>query len=195
MFLLFSLSGFVVSAALFYMLCRRIELIEKEIEVFTCKSSDPNLGVAFRKYFNSAILAELAPTATCQGLSSIPVRYRDQQDGFRSIGDLIYEIGSKSDSNTFMDSIELIKMFYKLEYSLPAQAELCDEMIGLLQHRLMNNSRSRVIGSIERIDRGRRCDTQVMNPVRSGSHVEQPLGFAIYTSENKIMHKAEVICR
>ena len=123
------------------------------------------------------------------------VRYREHYDRFHSVGELIQEISSKVNSQSYAEVLELVKMFYKLEYSLGALPELGDHVLNILQSRLENNNSSRIIKSVQRVHRGQRCDTSIMSPVRNGSHVEQPLGFIIYTTDKKLMHKADVICR
>jgi hypothetical protein len=182
-------------AYLFYTLSRRMEAIEYELLCLATNQDNSDLVNALQKYCDATILSELAPEATHRGLASIDVRYRDHQDRFQTIGELIREISSKVNSQNYAGLIELVKMFYKLEYALDAQPELGDQVLKILQYRLEKNKSSRTIGSIQRVHRGQRCDTQIMSPVRNGSHVEQPLGFVIYTTDMKLMHKAEVICR
>lgn len=88
-----------------------------------------------------------------------------------------------------------MRLFYQLEYSLDASPELGERVPGLWERRLEENDGTRKIGLIERIKRGQRCDTQTITPVRSGSHVVQPLGFIVYSPEKRVMGKAEGLWR
>lgn len=186
-------SGF--SGYLLHVLSSRIDSAEDEVSKAWSGHVSNDLGRAFRDYCQAAVAVDLLPAATRPGLAVLPVRYRDHSDKFMTVGDLMKEMAAKCGSDSYSDLTKLVRLFYQLEYSLNASPELGERVLGLLERRLEANDGTRKIGNIERVKRGQRCDTQTMTPVRSGSHVEQPLGFVVYTPEKKVMGKAEVLCR
>jgi len=193
MFLIAIFSG--LSGYLLYMLGGRLDAAETELSKAWGGSAGTDVGRAFRDYCQAAVDVDLLPAAICPGLARLPVRYRDHSDGFMVVGDLMKEMAAKCGRESYGDLTKLVRLFYQLEYSLDASPELGERVLGVLQHRLQANDGTRKIGHIERVKRGQRCDTQTMTPVRSGSHVEQPLGFIVYSPEKKVMGKAEVLCR
>ena len=172
--ILSGLSGYLLS-----LLGRRISATEDEVVKAWSGHVKTDLGRALRNYCQSAVTVDLLPTATGLNLGSMPVRYRDHSDKFMSYSDLV----------------RLVRLFYQLEYSLDTSPELGAIVLGLLERQLEANDGTKKIGRIERVKRGQRCDVQTMTPVRSGSHVEQPLGFIVYSLEKKVISKAEVLCR
>lgn len=193
MFLIAMFSG--LSGYLLHVLGGRIDSAEDEVSKAWGGHVGTDLGRAFRDYCQAAVAVDLLPAATRPGLAVLPVRYRDHSDKFMTVGDLVKEMAAKCTSQSYSDLTKLVRLFYQLEYSLDASPELGERVLGLLERRLEANDGTRKIGHIERVKRGQRCDTQTMTPVRSGSHVEQPLGFIVYTPEKKVMGKAEVLCR
>lgn len=188
--ILSGLSGFLL-----YVLERRISATEDEVAKAWNGHVETDLGRTLRNYCQSAIAVDLLPTATCLDLGSMPVRYRDHNDKFMNVSELLNEMASKCGSQSYSDLARLVRLFYQLEYSLDASPELGAIVLGLLERQLEANDGTKKIGRIERVKRGQRCDVQTMTPVRSGSHVEQPLGFIVYSPEKKVIGKAEVLCR
>lgn len=154
-----------------------------------------DLAHLFNSYCTSAVRTGMLPAARGSGFASLRVRYRDHGDRFNTVGELLQEINARSGSTAYTDLVRLVRMFYQLEYSLDADPALGNRVLAELERRIVANDGTRQVGSIERVARGQRCDTQKMTPVRSGSYVEQPLGFVIYSPENKVMARAEVLCR
>jgi len=184
-----------LSSYLLYVLGARVDAAEGDISKAWNSHAGADLGRAFRDYCRAAVAVDLLPAATRPGLAGMPVRYRDHGDKFTTVGELMHEMAAKCGSQAYGDLTKLVRMFYQLDYSLDASPELGGRVLGVLERLLESNDGTRKIGQIERVKRGQRCDTQTMTPVRSGSHVEQPLGFIVYTPDKKIMGKAEVLCR
>jgi len=193
MFLIAMFSG--LSGYLLHLLGGRVDAAEDEVTKAWGGHVGTDLGRAFRDYCQAAVAVDLLPSATRPGIAMLPVRYRDHNDKFTTVGDLMKEMAAKSGSQSYGDLTRLVRLFYQLEYSLDASPELGERVLGLLERRLEENDGTRKVGQIERVKRGQRCDTQTMTPVRSGSHVEQPLGFIVYSPEKRVMGKAEVLCR
>lgn len=193
MFLIAMFSG--LSGYLLHVLGGRVDAAEDEVAKVWSGYAGTDLGRACRDYCQAAVAVDLLPAASRPGLAALPVRYRDHNDKVMTVGDLMKEMTTKCSSHSFSDLTRLVRLFYQLEYSLDASPELGGRVLRLLESRLEANDGTRTIGHIERVKRGQRCDTQTMTPVRSGSHVEQPLGFILYTPEKKVMSKAEVLCR
>lgn len=192
--LLIALSSFV-SGALLYVLARRMESAEREILEAWSGLDDSDIGLELRSFCQAAVAVDLLPAATGPGVSALPVRYRDHGDKFVTVGELLREIRLKCASHSYGDTLRLVRMFYQLDYSLDASPEVGEKVLHRLEKRLVANDGSRKIGLVRRVSRGQRCDTETMTPVRSGSHVEQPLGFIVYSQENRILGKADVLCR
>jgi len=188
--ILSGLSGYLLS-----LLGRRISATEDEVVKAWSGHVKTDLGRALRNYCQSAVTVDLLPTATGLNLGSMPVRYRDHSDKFMTVSELLNEMTTKSGSRSYSDLVRLVRLFYQLEYSLETSPELGAIVLGLLERQLEANDGTKKIGRIERVKRGQRCDVQTMTPVRSGSHVEQPLGFIVYSLEKKVISKAEVLCR
>lgn len=193
MLLLAMFSG--LSGYLLHVLGGRIDAAEDEAAGAWSGHVGTDLGRAFRDYCTAAVAANLLPAASRPGLAALPVRYRDHNDKFTTVGDLMREMAAKCGSQSYGDLARLVRLFYQLEYSLDAGPELGERVLGVLQRCLEANDGTRKVGHIERVKRGQRCDTQTMTPVRSGSHVEQPLGFIVYSPDKKVIGKAEVLCR
>ena len=184
-----------ISGLLLHVLGRRLEAADFEIARAWDAHVGTDIGRTLRDYCRSAVAVDLLPMAVRPGVASLPVRYRDHSEKYLTVGDLIKEMGPKCGSRTYGDAIRLVRWFYQLEYSLEASQALGDEVLSLLERAVTDNDGSKKVGRIERVKRGQRCDMETMSPVRSGTHVEQPLGFVVYSPENKVISKAEVLCR
>ena len=193
MLLIALLSG--VSGVVLYSLACRIESAENEVVQAWGGLVDTDLGRSLRDFCQAAVAIDLLPTATRPGVAALPVRYRDHGDRFMTVGELLKEIGTKCGSQSYSDALRLVRLFYQLDYSLDASPELGEKVLRLLEKRIETNDGSRKIGLVQRVRRGQRCDAETMTPVRSGSHVEQPLGFIVYSQDNRVISKAEVLCR
>ena len=123
------------------------------------------------------------------------MRYRDHNERFTTVGELLQAMEPKLGSSSYADILQLVRLFYQLDYTLGPAPDRCGGILTELERRLVANDGSRAVGRVERLARGQRCDAQKMTLVRSGSHVEQPLGFVVYSPEGKVMNRAEVLGR
>lgn len=178
----------------FHMLGQRIAVAESEA-AGACAGSSDALARMLREYCRSAIAADLLAAATAPGFTKTRVRYRDHNDRFMTVGELLQTIEPRLGNSTYADILQLVRLFYQLDYTLGPAPARCGSVLAELERRLVANDGSRAIGRVERLTRGQRCDPQTMTLVRSGSHVEQPLGFVVYSPDGKVMNRAEVLGR
>jgi hypothetical protein len=184
-----------INAFIFYLLSERISTAEDDVATTWNGNIDTALGRAFKNYCLGVITDDLLPTAVRPGLASISLRFRDHQDNFMNVDALIKEMAVTCNNKSYENILKLIEMFYKLDYTLNSKQDLSEHVLLLLEDRLKKNDGTKKIGDIKKIKSGQRCDTQIMTPVRFGSHVEQPLSVVVYSVDKKVIHKAEVLCR
>jgi hypothetical protein len=182
------------AAACMHILGRRLKTAEDELASIWNGAADKELRSAVMDYCRSAVQSDLLAAASSRGIGSIPVRYRNHQDRFRTVGELMSEMAAKSGSRSYADLVRMVRWFYQLDYSLVASSQQRDRVLMLLE-RLLQANGTQGIGRIERVKSGQRNDPQIMMPVSNGTHVEQPFGFVVYSKDGGLMSRAEVLCR
>lgn len=186
--------GAGIAGFTFHVLGRRLARAESEAESLWAGSTD-ELAAMLRAYCRAAVATDLLPAAAAPGFAGMRVRYREHNDRFSSVGELARLMASKLGSRSYPDLVRLVRHFYQLDYSLGPFPGLADGILAELERRLLENDGSRPVGRVERVSRGERCDARTMTLLRSGSYVEQPLGFVVYSPEQKIVGRAEVLAR
>lgn len=178
----------------FHVLGGRIATAEREAAAACGGASDALAGM-LRNYCREAVGANLLGAATGPGFAKTRVRYRDHNDRFTTVGELLQAMEPKLSSSSYPDVAQVVRLFYQLDYSLGPSPERCGRILEELGRRMVANDGSRTIGRVERVSPGQRCDPQTMTLIRSGSHVEQPLGFVVFSPDGKVVSRAEVLGR
>lgn len=186
--------GAGLAAYAFHVLGQRIAAAEREA-AGACAGSNDALAGMLREYCRGVIAAGLLAAATAPGFTKTRVRYRDHNERFTTVGELLQAMEPKLGSSSYADILQLVRLFYQLDYTLGPAPDRYGCILTELERRLVANNGSRDVGRVERLARGQRCDPQKMTLLRSGSHVEQPLGFVVYSPDGEVMNRAEVLGR
>jgi hypothetical protein len=170
--------GSGLAAYAFYVLGERLAAAEREASS-ACAGSNDTLAILLREYCRGVVAGDMLAATTGLGFMETRVRYRDHNDRFTTVGELLRTMEPKLGSSSYSDILQLVRLFYQLDYTLGPAPERCGGILNEFERRLIANDGTRDVGRVERLARGQRCDPQKMTLVRSGSHVDQPLGFVV----------------
>jgi hypothetical protein len=184
-----------LAALALFELQRRLSQAEADTETALKRNTQDGLSFAVRDFCQRTLESDLLPDATEAGLAPIPLRFRLHSDPYSRVGELLNAFDTKSESTSYSDLVQLVRLFYQLEYSLRAGPDAGANVLSILERRLTANDGNKPVGSVSRVHRGQRFDGQTMTYLRNGTHVEQPFGFVVYSPDKKLIGKADVLCR
>lgn len=188
---LLSLSIAVVSALLLVRLYSTTWRIGRPTTAQRC--ADP-FGAMLAKLLDRAIDTSLLTRAASKGLADLALRYREHQDPYENLAELVNHILQTATANRFTELVQLVKALYQLQYTLDLPLADLDDCLAVLLERLQDDVfMGKPIGRVEKVSPGL-LDQSTMMPLTHGTHVRQPLGTIVFARDGKVLSKAKVLC-
>lgn len=191
--LLFFFSG--LSCAALYLLYRLWAAKRSAARLIWRGRSDP-LSTELMRLVSQAIDTHLLLQAGGNGLSGLDVRFRESQDSYRTLGDLLGQLEKNLAATRFADLNQFIKGVFQLQATLGIPFADLGKTLAILEERLKNDSSfTNPVARIEIVAPGTMVDPKKMAPVTAGTIVKQPLGVVALDGNGKVLGKARVICQ
>jgi len=185
-------SGLNVAACVAYHLRARRFVAEARQAL---AGADQPLAGAALAMLKVVVKSGLPPSGTGGGLRALPVVFREAQDSYTTLYELLERIARTSKDDKPQELLELAKLIYQLQYSLELPVSTCDPFLEAMQDRLGTAAGGIGIGRIARIAPGDPVDPKTCMPLNFGTHVAAPFGVVVYDRGGKILQKAKVLCR
>lgn len=189
--LLLQLSFFCLAFLLYARLWFAEQSLEKRLDDYPFRGPLARLPDTLRTWFQASLL----PGALRNGLASLPVRWREEQDPYQNIDELLRALPRMAHGASLSEREALIKALYQLQASLDLDESQLDQLLepslaGLKGLRIGD----RCVESVRRVRPGDHVDSESMWPLNPGSRVQQPLGVVLRDGAHKVIGLAKVAC-
>lgn len=189
-----ALSCWLVLFTAAFMLWARLRAVENQVRGFLAESTEPtaaNLLETILEHVGSSML----PSANHQGLESVSVVCRENQDPYRTVLQLVQHLSRAVGEPRLADRERQLKATYQLQATLGLSDNATDALIGpVLEAMKRSTFLDRPIGGVTRVHAGDLVDRRTMWPLSSGARVRQPLGAVIHDESGAVVSKAKVVC-
>ncbi|MSR55698.1 MAG: hypothetical protein EXS09_20815 [Gemmataceae bacterium] len=178
-------------------LLRRLAKAARQVRLPIVGASAPDpIGLQAQALVLGAIDETLLPSGNASGLEEVEVQFREAQDPYRTVPELVRHIDKLGPSRRYADLMSLIKMVYQLQDALQLPVEKATAALTILAERLRaTDTAPRPVAKVEFVPIGTLLDTGRMIYVNSGTHVRQPFGVVVYDADAKVIGKAKVMCQ
>lgn len=130
-----------------------------------------------------------------RGLGALKLRYREHQDRYHSLEELLREICQLARGGGNVPFEALIKATYQLSYTLDIPLDRLNPCLDLVIDAIKKQQPlPRPIARAQKIAPGDQVDSRTMLPLNFGPRVAYPLGLTLYDPEGKVLSRGRVIC-
>jgi hypothetical protein len=137
---------------------------------------------------------DLLVGAGARSLGTLKLRYREHQDPYHNLEELLQEVGRLTRSEGNVPFEALLKATYQLSYTLDIPLNRLDPCLDLLIDAMKQHPWPSPFAKAQRIAPGDPVDLRTMLPLNFGSRVAYPLGLTIYDQQGKVLSRGRVIC-
>ena len=192
MLFLFSAGLAVAALGLFYRLLR----LKRSLAPLKRLARKDPLAGEIARWIGRGIDATLVLDTGSKGLAEVEVQFREVQDPYRNLADLLRLLEKSLAATRFAEVNQVIKSIFQFEATLGVPFSDLAKSLSLLETRLkLDSSLARPVARIEVVAPGTMLDPKKMMPVTSGTTVKQPLGIVALDGDGKVLGKARVICQ
>jgi hypothetical protein len=136
----------------------------------------------------------LLSSAGAGGLRQMELRYREHHDPYRTVPELLADIGCKARSQCNIPFDALFKATYQLSYTLAIPFDHLEPCLDALIRAMRIAATVQPIARVQKVGPGEPVDMKTMVPLNYGTRVVYPLGVITFDSEGKVLSRARVIC-
>lgn len=136
----------------------------------------------------------LLPAANGKGLRELELRYREHQDPYRTVGELLDDLARKALSGPTLPVDALVKGTYQAGYTLGIPLPRLDPVLAVLIEAAKAAPSSRPIARVATVAPGDLVEARTMVAVNFGPRVLYPLGVICYDAKDQVLSRARVIC-
>lgn len=193
-FAVFLFSTGIAGGALF--LLSRLRRLNRAVAVISqAPGASDGLPQEVTRLVLRAIDDSLLPQAGQAGLADIEIHFREFQDPYRNLDELLNQVAKTVNGKELGDVNQFIKNLFQIQSSLGIPFSELNTGLRILEARLTASAGSgKSIARIEIVLPGALLDTKKMMAINNGTHVKQPLGVVAVDRDGKILNKAKVIC-
>ena len=130
------------------------------------------------------------------GLSAVPIPFRESQDPYRTVDDLLAWLVRQEPTTTLKDHERRVRAVYHLAAALALPPHATQRILSpVIDDLRAARYMDRPVGDVSLVTRNALVDRRTMWPMTAGTRVRQPLGVVVKDTEGTVVSKARVACQ